>query len=253
MCIRDRGFTSSAGSFTHGHWDHSVGAGLRFGYLGKFADDKFRFGVNYSSRVYMSEFEDYENLFAEQGDFDIPENYSIGFAYDFTPAVTVAFDIQRINWRDVKSIGNTGPDASDPNNLLPLCPQGTPQEPCLLGGDKGLGFGWTDQTVYKLGANWAINDTWSARAGWNYAESPILEKEVLFNMLAPATPEHHLTLGGGYYFTENVVLDANLMIAFLNTIKGPTAFGPGGAVVTGSNASIAMGQYSLGATLGMKF
>ena len=60
-------------------------------------------------------------------------------------------------------------------------------------------------------------------------------------------------LGGGYYFTENVVLDANLMIAFLNTIKGPTAFGPGGAVVTGSNASIAMGQYSLGATLGMKF
>ena len=43
------------------------------------------------------------------------------------------------------------------------------------------------------------------------------------------------------------------MIAFLNTIKGPTSFGPGGAQVEGSNASIAMGQYSIGATLGIKF
>ena len=51
----------------------------------------------------------YENLFAEQGDFDIPENYSIGFAYDFTPKWTAAFDIQRINWSDVRSIGNPGP------------------------------------------------------------------------------------------------------------------------------------------------
>ena len=91
-------------------------------------------------------------------------------------------------------------------------------------------------------------------ARWlNYGESPIPETEVLFNMLAPATPEHHLTFGGGYYFTDNVVLDANVMIAFLNTIRGPTAFAPGGAVVEGSNASIAMKQYSIGATLGIKF
>ena len=74
-------------------------------------------------------------------------------------------------------------------------------------------------------------------------------------MLAPATPEHHLTFGGGYAFTEDVTLDANVMIAFVNTIKGPTAFSPtGGPVAPGStNASIAMGQYSFGATLGIKF
>ena len=97
------------------------------------------------------------------------------------------------------------------------------------------------------------SEKWNFRAGWNYAEMPIPPDQVLFNMLAPATPEHHLTLGGGYNFTENVVLDMNLMIAFLNTLKGPTAFGPGGAYVTGTNASIAMGQYGLGAMLGIKF
>ena len=92
------------------------------------------------------------------------------------------------------------------------------------------------------------------RAGWNYAKTPIADDQVLFNILAPATPEHHLTFGGGYYFTDDMVLDVNVMIAFVNTIKGPTAFGPGGAIpVEGSNASLAMGQYGIGATLGIKF
>jgi long-chain fatty acid transport protein len=202
----------------------------------------------------MSEFDKYYNLFAEQGDFDIPENFAIGLSYKFKPDLAVAFDVQRIMWSDIASIGNPGPavDAPLTGNLFALCP-GADKTPCLLGGDLGLGFGWHDQTVFKIGVDWMYSEKWNFRAGWNYAESPVQEDQVLFNMLAPATPEHHLTLGGGYYFNENFVLDMNLMIAFLNTIKGPTAFGPGGAYVQGSNASIAMGQYSLGATLGMKF
>ena len=249
----DLGFTSGTEPISH-EWDNSWGAGVRVGWLGKFDDDRLNVGANYSSRVYMSEFDKYKNLFAEQGDFDIPSTYAIGLSYKVKPNIGVAFDIQRINWSEVASIANPGPavDQAVTGNFFPLCP-GTDKEPCKLGGDLGLGFGWQDQTVFKLGVDWAINEKWNFRGGWNYAEAPIPEDQVLFNMLAPATPEHHLTLGGGYYFTENVVLDANLMIAFLNTIKGPTAFGPGGAYVEGTNASIAMGQYSLGATLGIKF
>lgn len=251
--FEELGFTSADGNFTSGNWDSSYGAGVRLGYFGKFVDDKLRFGVNYSSRVYMQKFEAYKNLFAEQGGFDIPESYSAGLAYDFTPAVTVAFDIQRINWSDVRSIGNPGPNAEDPSNLLPLCPTGTDQTSCLLGGDNGLGFGWTDQTVYKIGADWAINEKWNARAGWNYAEAPIPPDQVLFNMLAPATPEHHLTLGVGYEINEKFVIDGSFVYAFSNTIEGPTAFGPGGATVTGTNASIGMKQLSIGAALGIRF
>lgn len=255
--FEDLGFTSTTGSLSDRDFDHSFGAGYRLGWLGNFMDNKLKVGVNYSSRVWMDKFQRYENLFAEQGDFDIPENYTVGLAYDVTPAWTVAFDVQRINWNDVASIGNPGPasDAANINagNLFPLCPPGTDNTPCLLGGPKGLGFGWTNQTVYKVGVDWAMSEKISVRAGWNYGESPIPESEVLFNMLAPATPEHHLTFGGGYSFTENVSLDVNVMIAFVNTIKGPTAFGPGGAPVAGSNASIAMGQYGFGGTLGIKF
>lgn len=252
--FEDLGFTSGQGHLTDMGWSRSFGGGYRLGWLGNFMDEKLRIGVNYSSRVWMEEFEQYKNLFAEQGDFDIPENYSIGIAYDFTPKWTAAFDIQQVNYSDVRSVGNPGPAVTAPitGNLFELCP-GPDKSSCKLGGSNGLGFGWKDQTIYKLGVDWTINEKWNARAGWNYGKSPIPEDQVLFNMLAPATPEHHLTLGGGYFFTEDVVLDFNLMIAFLNTIKGPTAFGPGGAYVTGSNASIAMQQYSLGATLGIKF
>jgi len=252
--FEDLGFTSAKGNFTSNNWDHAFGAGFRLGWLGKFANDKLRVGVNYSSRVYMQKLDAYRNLFAQQGRFDIPENYAVGLSFDFTPAVTVAFDVQRINYSDVKSIGNPGPavDQAATGNLFPLCP-GSDKSTCLLGGENGLGFGWTDQTVYKLGVDWKFNEKLNLRAGWNYAKSPIPEDQVLFNMLAPATPEHHLTLGGGYMFTPTVSLDTNFMVAFTNTIKGPTAFGPGGNVVQGSNASIAMGQYSLGATLGIKF
>ena len=252
--FEDLGFTSSSGNMTGQGWSSSTGGGYRLGWLGSFVDEKLKIGVNYSSRVWMDPFDRYSNLFAEQGDFDLPENYAIGLAYEFTPKWTAAFDIQRINWSSVRSIGNPGPavDAPITGNLFPLCP-GDDKSSCKLGGYNGLGFGWTDQTIYKIGVDWSINEKWNARAGWNYGKAPIPEDQVLLNMLAPATPEHHLTFGGGYYFTEDVVLDANVMIAFLNTIKGPTAFGPGGAYVTGSNASIAMGQYSIGATLGIKF
>ena len=252
--FEDLGFTAKPGDLTNMGWEHAWGGGYRLGWLGTFMDSKLKLGVNYSSKVWMDKFQRYQNLFAEQGDFDIPESYAAGIAYDFTPQWTATFDVRRVKYSGVRSIANPGPavDQAITGNLFPLCP-GADKTSCKLGGANGLGFGWTDQTIYKLGVDWSINEKWNARAGWNYAKSPIPSDQVLFNMLAPATPEHHLTLGGGYFFTENVTLDANLMIAFLNTIKGPTAFGPGGAPVSGSNASIAMRQFSLGATLGIKF
>ena len=250
------GFTTANGDFTSGSWDSSYGAGLRFGWLGKFAkNDKLKIGVNYSSRVYMQKLDAYKNLFAEQGGFDIPESYTAGIAYDFTPAVTVTFDVQRINWSDIKSIGNPGPNvfANEPGqDFFVLCP-GADKSSCLLGGDNGLGFGWTDQTIYKIGAAWAINEKWNGRAGWNYGKSPIPEDQVLFNMLAPATPEHHLTVGVGYEINETFVIDGSFVYAFSNPINGPTAFGPEGKTVTGTNASLDMVQMSFGAELGIRF
>ena len=235
-------------------FSHSFGLGYRLGWLGKFLNEDLTLGINYSARVHMSKFARYNKLFAEQGDFDIPENYTIGAAYAFADNVTVAFDVQKIMYSDIASVGNPGPDASDPSTFFELCVGDATNDACLLGGAKGLGFGWTDQTIYKLGVDWQYTDELALRAGWNYGEAPIPEDQVLFNMLAPATVEHHLTLGAEYKFNEDYWLSVNYMHAFLNTIKGPTVFSPvSGAVVTGSNASIAMVQDTLGATLSIRF
>lgn len=235
--------------------DWSYGGGLRLGGLHKL-DKKgtFTFGWNWASRVYMTKFDKYRNLFAEQGDFDIPTHYAIGVAYKPNKKLTIAADVQRIEFSSIKSVGNPGPNVLDPDDLNPLCPGDDSLDAarCKLGGDDGMGFGWEDQTVYKLGINYDYNAAWSFRAGANYGESPIPDDQVLFNMLAPATVEWHITFGASYRPSPNVEWSFNYMHAFENVIKGPTAFSPTGLPVVGENASISMRQNSLGVSFAYK-
>lgn len=239
------GFAATRGNLTNQGNDWSYGGGVRVGGLHKFFKHKLSFGWNYASRVYMTKFDKYRNLFAEQGDFDIPEHYAVGLAYKLDGKTTVAADIQRINFSDVKSVGNPGPNPADPNNFFPVGYD-------VLGLDNGLGFGWKNQTVYKLGVNHDYDKSWSFRAGVNYGKTPIPKDQVLFNMLAPATVEWHLTFGASYRPSDNVEWSFNYMHAFENVIKGPTAFGPTGMPVVGENASIGMKQNSLGVSFSYK-
>lgn len=244
------GYSQSADNFTDMGTDWSYGAGLKLGWLGSYMDNQLKVGVNYSSRTYMTEFDDYKNLFAESGDFDIPENYGIGFAYTATPELNVAFDVVHVKYSDVASVANPGPNPADPENFFP-------DGYGLLGQDNGMGFGWVDQTIYKLGFEYAYNNKMTLRAGWNYSETPIEDDQVLFNFLAPATVEHHLTLGGTYDIAEDYELSFHYIHAFKNTITGKTPFYPEGVEnyedLQEDNAAISMSQNSIGATLGIKF
>lgn len=249
LAFEELGFGATAGNLSNMGTDTSFGGGIRLGWKGQFADDKLHIGLNYSSRTYMTKFDKYKNLFAEQGDFDIPSTYAIGFAYDFTPTITAYLDVQRINYNEVASVGNKGPQVTGG-----FFPCGN-LECGALGKDEGLGFGWKDQTVFKLGASWAFSSTMVFRAGYNHASNQIPNDQILFNMLAPAVVEDHVTLGGSYLFGETMELSVSYVHAFKNTITGPTAFQPAGAdpANPANNASLAMEQNSIGVTLGIKF
>ena len=248
------GFASAGNEdkLTNNDWDITYGAGIRLGWKGRFMNNRLQVGANYSSKVYMKRFDKYSGLFAEQGKFDIPSNYGIGIAYKVDDRINIGLDIVHVLYEGVPSIANPGPNAADPSDFNPLCP-GIDTDECKLGGDLGMGFGWKNQTIFKLGGDYRYNDKYTFRGGINYGKSPIPSDQVLFNMLAPATPEWHLTLGATYMWKKDLELSFNFMHAFLNTIKGPTAFGPTQAPVAGSNASIAMQQNSFGAMLGWKF
>ena len=195
--------TSDSKHLTNNGHDFAQGAGVRLGWRGKFLDDKVTLGATYASKVYMSKFGKYSGLFAEGGSFDVPANYALGIAVKATPAMTVAFDVERILYSGVPSVHNPGPAKTIPGIA--------PNSPYRLGLPDGMGFGWTDQTVYKLGFAYQYNPKWVLRAGYNYGATPIPGNQVIFNTLAPATVERHYTVG----FTYSLNKSNDLTFAYL--------------------------------------
>ncbi len=239
------GFTNTAGALTNNGWSRSTGIGLRVNWLGKFMNDKLKIGVNYSPRVNMSEFDEYRGLFAEQGDFDIPENYAVGFLYSVNDKLDIAFDVSRINFGDVKSVGNPGPQ-----NQGGFFPCGDVN--CgALGNDQGLGFGWDNQTAFKLGGEYRRNAEWTYRAGLNYGKSPIGKEDVLFNSMAPAVVELHFTAGATWKISSDMEMSFSYVHAKENTVTGATAYS--NRSPTEDNAAITMVQDAFGASFGLKF
>ena len=72
----------------------SYGAGVNLGILYNFSE-KFSVGAGYHSKIYMTEFDDYADLFAEDGNFDIPPTATIGIAIKPTEKISLAFDMQK--------------------------------------------------------------------------------------------------------------------------------------------------------------
>ncbi|WJW75208.1 outer membrane protein transport protein [Thiohalobacter sp. IOR34] len=223
--------------------DWAYGAGVRIGWLGKFMKKKLTLGASASSKVYMTKFEKYKDLFAEQGNFDTPPILGFGAAYKVNKKLTVAMDITRIFYSQIPAVSNPGPVTTGGGSPFINGDRDT----YALGNDKGLGFGWENQTAYKLGINYDYSKEWSFRAGWNYAKSPIPEKEgaVLFNIVAPATTQHHLTLGASYRPSNNSEVSFSYVHAFKFKQKGPTYIGTQG--------EIEMYQNSVGASYAYYF
>ena len=240
QAFAELGFSSNPANTTNRGYDSAHGFGVRLGWIGKISDS-VTLGAAYSSKIRMSKFGKYKGLFAEGGDFDIPENYNFGIAFKATPALTVSADIQQINYGDVKSIAN----GVTPSLLNPVANP--------LGASTGSGFKWRDQTVFKLGVEYAYNNNLTLRAGYNYGKSPIRNgtiDDVTFNILAPGVVEKHLTLGVTWTLANKDELTVSYMHAFSKSITGPSAtvlLGVGGT------ETLKMHQNALGIAYGMKF
>ena len=222
--------------------DKSNGVGLRFGWMGQLSD-QVSMGAAYSPKMKMSKFDLYKDLFADQGGFDIPENWNIGIAFAPNDQWKIAADYQRINYGSVNSVGNSSRTAADA-----LGGGGVPNS---LGCSTCRGFGWDSIDVIKLGFEYKYNKDLTLRAGYNHSDNPIKSRDVTFNMLAPGVIQDHVTLG----FTYNVSKDSELTMAYMhgfkNSVSGTSLFEAwlGGASVD----KIEMYQNSLGIAYGLKF
>lgn len=223
------GMSSDPSSLTDNGYDTSTGFGVRVGWQEQLSAVT-TMGLTYQTKTSMSKFNKYRGLFAEQGSFDIPENYGAGFAFKVNPKMNVAVDVVRINYGGVKSIAN------------PLNGQ-------QLGSDNGPGFGWQDQTVYKLGIDYRQNKNLVYRLGYNYGKCPIPSDQTLFNILAPGVVEQHITLGATWTLSNASELTVAYMHAFGKTVNGSNSM----AAYGGGEADLNMHEDSFGIAYGRKF
>lgn len=205
----------------NGH-DTSFGYGIAAGLWT--GTDKFSFGLAYQSKMSMGEFDDYSDLYAQDGGFDIPSTLKAGISFKAGATARVNLDIEHIGYGDVDSISNPI------MNLLTGCftanPAVAPTTSGCLGGPNGAGFGWDDMTVFKAGFEWQADDNNTWRVGFSYGEQPIPDSEVLFNILAPGVIEQHMTVGWTSQRSSGNVLSMSLMYAPEKQITGASTFDP---------------------------
>lgn len=228
------GMSSDPSNFTNRGYDDSTGIGVRIGWTGQ-VSPTVTLGATYQSKTNMSTFDKYRGLFADHGDFDIPENYGIGIAWKASQAFTIAADALQINYSGVPSVGN-------PINSLFTGSQ--------FGSAGGPGFGWQDTTVYKIGVMYDVNPGLTLRAGYVTLKQPIPSNQTFLNILAPGVVEDHVTLGATWKMGTKGELTVMYMHAFETTVNGsgsiPLAMG-------GGEANLRMSQDSLGIAYGWKY
>ncbi len=197
-------FSSDANRLSNNDYSNGFGYGGRLGYQGEWLKNFF-VGASYQTKTKMSKFDDYAGLFAEEGCFDIPSNWTAGLAFKPASAVALAFDVQRINYSECNSVGN---------KLMPNLMTSR------LGDEQGAGFGWEDVTVFKGGVQWQARKDWTLRAGYSNGKQPIPSSEVLFNILAPGVIEQHATFGFTKTLANQNEISFALMHGFSKSISG---------------------------------
>lgn len=175
-------FSDSPGNVTNNGYNYSGGIGGTIGWMSK-VSDCVSIGAAWSPTVKMSRFEDYRGLVARHGRVNIPQRFLGGVAIEMVCGFTAAFDIEHVKYNEISPLNHM------------LLPRLNKKE---LGEDKGAGLGWRDQTIFRLGFDWKIEDYGSMRFGYSYHRDPIKSSETLANTLLPNITERVITWGGSF-------------------------------------------------------
>lgn len=199
------GLSAHPDAVTNRGYDQAFGAGVRVGWFGRITP-WLDLGAAYSTRVYMEDFDKYRGLIADGGSFDIPANYSAGFALKPHEDWTLGGDVQRIEFGDVKGLGNGVLNSLiDPENSG-------------FGSRNGSGFNWKSIWTYKLALAHATTQRLTLRAGFAYGKRPARDtsaNSTSLNLFAP-NPLRQVTAG----FTFALNPKSDVQFAYGNYVRG---------------------------------
>jgi long-chain fatty acid transport protein len=127
-------------------------------------------------------------------DFQWPETYGFGFAWQSTSRLMLVGDVKRIRWSDSMKNFSLKFEADGGGEMTAVMEQN-----------------WKDHTVYMLGGQYMYSPDIALRAGINVASNPVPSSTL--NPLFPAIIENHLTLGLGWRIDPAAHLAVSLAYA----------------------------------------
>lgn len=217
----ESGFTQPPENLSSNGHDYTFGIGAKVGFQVELGATT-SFATSYQTEISMGEFDDYADLFADQGGFDIPANFKAGVTFRPNTGIAISLDVEHTWFSEIGSVGNAFANIFSCPSINPMS---TDTSGCL-GGDNGAGFGWDDMTTYKVGVEWNRDTDMVWRAGYSHGSQPIAPSEVMFNILAPAVIEDHIAAGFTKKTGQNNELSLSVMYAFKGDQTGPNPFDP---------------------------
>jgi len=174
----------------------TVGYGVKLGVDAKITDG-ISVGAMVQPKLSMDEFDWFKNFlnafgFTGDAQLTLPNEAGVGGKFAVGNNIDIVADVLYYQWSDV---------------------------------DVFKFFGWDDQVVAKIGAEFRTSDKLALRVGYNYGNSPIAKGNTTgplnpalglgatgdaatFNYPFPAISEHHLTVGLGYKLDKSVTFNA---------------------------------------------
>ena len=173
--------------------------------------------------------------------FDQPQAFTGGAAVRLVDVLLLAGDVEWIDWSQTNGAN------------LPSFSQNSSQA-------MPWNMNWSNQVVFKVGAQVDALSWLKVRAGYNYGKQPLDSSRAFENIAFPAIAESHLTLGVGLNLSEKFAINLGGMYAPQVTLTGsnpnppqgtPGYSGPYGQGIASYTTS--MSQFSLDAGIAYRF
>lgn len=151
----------------------------------------------------------------------LPQSIGFGISVNASPEFRVGLDFEWINWKDafdVMAIKLKNGTNSNINLMM-----GSP--------DINIDFplNWSNSVLLKIGGEYDVSKPLTLRVGYVYGSNPVPETTIF--PVFPAIVEHHITLGGSYKASNNVIINLALETALNKKL-------------TASNPSLVQSEFS---------
>jgi long-chain fatty acid transport protein len=165
--------------------------------------------------------------------FDQPQMVTLGAALTPLPVFLVAADVEWINWAATNGLNRPAYSSNA---------QATGAMP--------FNMDWSNQWVFKFGAQVTPTAKLRVRAGYNYGKNPLNPTRGFENIAFPAIAEHHITAGAGYDVLDRLTINVAGMVSPKATLSGSNANYPaqGGQAIASYTTQMTQWAADIGAS-----